>query len=293
MTDSFVPEKPASGGRGRIAIVFGEGDDFHNLHYLSKAFVPAWEKMGLTVVLHRGPDNPPPADVALLHVDLTATPAKYQALSRAYPKVLNIGVTDISKTKISDSTVRRDDGYTGAVIVKTNNNSAGLMEERQALRRGGLPWLIARARRILPWYCRSRLETYPIFDSVSELPALLWRNRDLIVQRFQPERDGPYYCLRTWTFLGDRETLSLSYSLDPVVKGRTVVRREKLTHVPPELRTIRARLGFDYGKFDYAIVDGRVVLYDVNRTPGFGGKEPNPTILANIEHLAKGILHYL
>jgi hypothetical protein len=30
---------------------------------------------------------------------------------------------------------------------------------------------------------------------------------------------------------------------------------------------MRARLGFDYGKFDYGIVDGQVVLYDVNRTP--------------------------
>jgi hypothetical protein len=27
-------------------------------------------------------------------------------------------------------------------------------------------------------------------------------------------------------------------------------------------------LGFHYGKFDYGIVDGKVVLYDVNRTPG-------------------------
>ena len=38
--------------------------------------------------------------------------------------------------------------------------------------------------------------------------------------------------------------------------------------VPEELRKIRAQLGFDYGKFDYGIVDGEVILYDVNRTPG-------------------------
>jgi hypothetical protein len=291
MTESSEP--PTSGLQGRIVIIFGEDDDFHRLHYLSKAFIPTWEKLGIEVVLHRGPENPPPADVALLHVDLTATPAKYQALSQAYPKVLNIGVTDISKSKISDATVRRNDGYTGAVIVKTNNNSAGLMEERQALKRGGLTRLITKLRRRLPWYLRAHLPDYPILDSASAIPALLWLNRDLIVQRFQPERDGPYYCLRTWTFLGDRETLSLSYSLDPVVKGRTVVRREKLTKVPPELRAIRDRLGFDYGKFDYAIIDGRVVLYDVNRTPGLGGNAPSPELLANVEYLAQGIRHYL
>jgi hypothetical protein len=286
-------ENPSSGLQGRIVIIFGEDDDFHGLHYLSKAFIPTWEKLGLKVLLHRGPENPPPADVALLHVDLTATPVKYQVLSQSYSKVLTIRVTDISKSKISDATVRRNDGYAGAVIVKTDNNSAGLMEERHALKRGGLPRLIAKLRRHLPWYLRAHLTDYPILDSASKIPSLLWLNRDLIIQRFQPERDGPYYCLRTWTFLGDRETLSLSYSLDPVVKGRTVLRREKLTQVPPELRATRDRLGFDYGKFDYADIDGRVVLYDVNRTPGLGGNEPSPELLANVEYLAKGIRHYL
>lgn len=32
----------------------------------------------------------------------------------------------------------------------------------------------------------------------------------------------------------------------------------------------REEEGFDYGKFDYAIVGGRVVLYDANRTPSLG-----------------------
>lgn len=55
-------------------------------------------------------------------------------------------------------------------------------------------------------------------------------------------------------------------SLSPVVKlGRTL---EPISDpVPPELREARRRLGFDYGKFDYGIVDGSMVLYDVNRTP--------------------------
>jgi hypothetical protein len=45
------------------------------------------------------------------------------------------------------------------------------------------------------------------------------------------------------------------------------VRRELVPEEPDELREIRRSLGFDFGKFDYSIVNGRVVLYDRNRTP--------------------------
>jgi hypothetical protein len=54
---------------------------------------------------------------------------------------------------------------------------------------------------------------------------------------------------------------------------------------------IRRELGFDYGKFDYGIVDGRVVLYDVNRTTGTAD---DPTCHAEtIEILAPGILDFV
>ncbi len=55
---------------------------------------------------------------------------------------------------------------------------------------------------------------------------------------------------------------------------------------------MRKDLGFDFGKFDYAIVDGRVVLYDVNRTPNLGNlpKEQKPP---NTRLLAEGIRAYL
>jgi hypothetical protein len=55
-----------------------------------------------------------------------------------------------------------------------------------------------------------------------------------------------------------------------VIKSHSVLRREPISDVPVELRQVRRELGFDFGKFDYGIVDGRVVLYDVNRTPMFG-----------------------
>ena len=39
---------------------------------------------------------------------------------------------------------------------------------------------------------------------------------------------------------------------------------------PGEIVALRQRLGFDFGKFDYVLHQGRSYLLDVNRTPAFG-----------------------
>ncbi len=50
------------------------------------------------------------------------------------------------------------------------------------------------------------------------------------------------------------------------MKASTAVRREPAP-VPDDLRLRRAELGFDFGKFDFVIHEGRAVLLDANRTP--------------------------
>jgi hypothetical protein len=112
------------------------------------------------------------------------------------------------------------------------------------------------------------------------------------VERFLPERDGNFYCLRTWVFLGPAETNSLCWAKSPIVKSHNVVKREAVPEVPQELRDIRQALGFDFGKFDYAIVDGRVVLYDVNRTPTLGNFDEE-VVRERLSTLASGIDAYL
>jgi hypothetical protein len=116
------------------------------------------------------------------------------------------------------------------------------------------------------------LRHYRVYPHSGLVPEGIWRNRNLIVERFLAERDGDLYCCRHWLFFGAREVGVRTYSREPVVKfvtGRRAVRSAEplFEPIPGELRAMRARLGFDYGKFDYGIVDGRVVLYDVNRTP--------------------------
>ena len=67
-----------------------------------------------------------------------------------------------------------------------------------------------------------------------------------------------------------------------------IVDFERLTEVPEELRQIRRDLKFDFGKFDYTMVDGRPVLFDANRTPTIGDF-PKERYLPLAQTLARGI----
>jgi hypothetical protein len=132
-----------------------------------------------------------------------------------------------------------------------------------------------------------------VFDSLAAVPVGVWRNPNLVVEKFLPERneDGEYL-LRIWVFLGDSEIYYQGVSRDPVVKGANTIRREFLdpADLPPSLRETRKRLGFDYGKFDFGLVDGEVVLYDVNRTPGFPRTaDESPMIGQAIQMLSRGL----
>jgi hypothetical protein len=277
-----------------IVILLHRHDTFDNPRYFLHETAEIWREKGLRVSVLYGPGPRVDADLAILHVNLTVVPDDYLAFVRQYPAVINGSVTDISKRLISTNLVCRGDGYQGQVIVKTNRNSGGCPEAR-LVKKGPLLRRCAHSlRKRLPWSCQSRLSVsdYHIFESVSQVPRVVWHNPDLVVERFLPECHDGFYCLRTWVFLGDRETNSLSYSDQPIVKSSNVLRRETVAEVPDELRQMRRHLGFDFGKFDYAIVNGRAILYDANRTPTLGNF-PKEQFLPNIRLLAEGIRAYL
>jgi hypothetical protein len=147
-----------------------------------------------------------------------------------------------------------------------------------------LAWL--ETKRSWPRRCWLPPDGYRVYGKRDQVPAAVWTNSNLVVERFVSEREGPYYCCRHWLFFGNREVGRRTMSLNPVVKADAKL--EALSDpVPDELRAIRQRLGFDYGKFDYGIVDGQVVLYDMNRTPG---STSNPQRQAQtVEALSPGI----
>jgi hypothetical protein len=76
----------------------------------------------------------------------------------------------------------------------------------------------------------------------------------------------------------------LARSQEPVIKGANILEFEEAP-TPPELYSIRQRLGFDYGRFDYVLRDGKVVLFDVNRTPAYDWFEETHQVASHQERL--------
>ena len=267
---------------------------FEKSVYFLNWFAKIWRRKGLKVTVIRGPGPFVEADLAILHIDLTEIPADYRSFVNQYPLVLNGQIKNISKRHISPNILQRKSSYQGSVIVKTNRNYGGMSEALLAQNGTFFQKRISVLRNKLPWALRSYLSIsdYQIFDSVKEVPRAVWFNRNLIVEKFIPERHDGHYCLRTWIFLGDRDLGLTSYSDQPIVKSSNVLRREIVSEVPEELRQIRQKLGFDFGKFDYVMNDGRVVLYDANWTPALGALQ-SKEFLPKIQNLAEGIRAYL
>lgn len=262
----------------RIAILAHERESQNNPYFL-RGIARLWREQGFEVVVHRGTAAPPAADLAIVHVDLTVVPDDYLALAAHFPVTLNGRLKDISKRRISRQLVTRGDGYDGPVMVKTDRNSGGLPE--LILERGGATRADVQ-----------ELLNYRVYRSPAAVPNGLWFDARWIVERFISERRDGLYCLRTWVCLGNRETHSLSYSQEPIIKSRNVIRREVLGEVPAELQRVRQELGVDFGKFDYALVDDEVVLYDVNKTPSLGRLSVED-MLPRLLLLAEGIHAYL
>lgn len=264
-----------------LAILTHETDDFWQRRYLVKLMIPHWEELGFRVVVVTKPEHFIPADVALMHIDLSVTPEKYRHLVERYPKVINARVFDIRKSVFSRLLINQDGLDAGKVIVKTDLNCGGWREFQCGVMESPIGpiirklncdalayrWL-ARIETRRPWRHR-RILSQQVFEKREDIPPGVWLNRNLVVERFMAERDGENYSCRLWLFFGNHEVSRRIISKSPIVKldGKT----EGISGpIPEELREIREKLGFDYGKFDYGIIDGKVVLYDVNRTPGAG-----------------------
>jgi len=241
-------------------VVLIEPYDVHLMHnYLVVRLARRWRAAGHRVEVHAGFADPPAADIAFLHVDLTVVPQPYLEAMRRYPVAVNGTLGDLRKRSYSRLLVRRDDDYAGPVFVKSDLNSGGRPEagKRNIARRLGHE---AGAQ------ARAASDVYQVYGSSGEVPAAFWEREDLVVEKFLPERDGEAYCLRQYFFLGDAEAGYLLRSRKPVVKGESGFSMEPAP-VAPGIRELRRQMRCDYGKFDYVLRDGRAVLLDANRTP--------------------------
>ena len=255
--------------------LFVDRHDTFGPEYMLHQIAQVWREQGHEVVITADLDPAIEADVAINHLDRTTLPLDLLSFFSRFPATINATALDISKQAISTNLVSKQDAYDGPVIVKTNANYGGLAEPAAR----GQGSILARAERAirqrLPWSLRASItpSEYRIFETARDVPAPVWSNTDLVVERLITEKRDGLYCGRAWVFLGDKESNTLVFANDPIVKAQNILTFERRSNdeIPANLRQRRAELGFDFGKFDYVIVDGEAVLFDANRTPSLPG----------------------
>jgi hypothetical protein len=274
-----------------LVVTLESSPDFKNKRSLLAHLSLAWEAQGNVVKVLQGTNQPPKADIAISHIDLTNVPDEYSVLLEKYPSTINIKVTSTSKALISQNLLGKSDSYEGEVIVKTANNYGGVPELIHRSESGLVQNTMMSGR---PWKRVEYLDTndYPRFNSINEVPQGVWQNNKLIVEKFLPEKDayGNFY-LRYWIFLGDKEISVLHKSQKAIVKD-TDHNSRIITEVPDELRIVRKEMGIDFGRIDYGIVNGKPVVYDINSTPACGENQIK-LIGSKLAELAEGIKLYI
>jgi hypothetical protein len=247
--------------------------------YLLYLLARLWERRGIRVHYLYGTSDFVKADVAFLHVDLSVVPQDYAFFARRYPIALNAKVLDIRKRRFSAISLNGPADYHGAVIVKTDLNAGGSPE--RGIRRETEPTLLRITRQALQLIWRNlgwcapgdRIVSpfkYEIYPAAARVPADIYREPRLIVEKFVPERRGRWYCHRRYFFLADAEVNQLWLGTRPICANDVDGVTEDITEVPipPALRDFRRRFGIDYGKIDYVLgKKGDIIVFDVNKTP--------------------------
>ncbi|HEX7705283.1 MAG TPA: hypothetical protein VF701_02395 [Thermoanaerobaculia bacterium] len=285
-------------GTKQLVVVHGPEGSLGDWTYFIRILIPEWESLGWSVTVVEDAQRFVPADLAIAHIDSTQIPEQWLDLLRRYPRVVNGGMTDISKRNISDPSLLEMDGWDGPVIVKTDANCAGRPDRNSRVQS------LARRFRPLGWAAKAAFrasdrlfgidprEPYPVFTSAREVPARLRRNSSLVLQRFVPERDGELYALRFCTYLGSRGITVRSRSAHPIVKARNIVDASEVEATPEVLEHVR-ELGGGYGKVDFVLDQGRPLILDVNPTPTYQGPKPSERVLRVAHELAPAIEEFL
>src|SRR5206468_6743644 len=178
--------------RRTIAILFHENNRKRDLYSYAVTFLAEfWRQDGHRVHNLFGTRKFVPADLLLIHFDLSVVPDEYLEFASRYPIALNKAAKDIRKSLISTNLVRPGDPYSGQVIVKTDLNYRGSPE--QILKRNPSRW-----KRLLPRrFIRNQPDgsgfttsfNYQIYNSLAEVPPMVFERNDLVVEKFLPEQE--------------------------------------------------------------------------------------------------------
>lgn len=282
----------------KIAVLFCDGEtnpQRYVVHYLAEC----WRAAGHEVVYLIGTGRFIPADLLLLHVDLSVVPSAYLSFADRYPKVLNRKITDIRKSRVSKLIVRPNDPWSGQVIVKSDLNYGGVPESDL-----GRTWLERRfpalklARKKAEGIIRQRTKFFPkvkyqIYPDLSLVPRSVFRSRHWVVEKFIPEFQNGLYHLRMHQFLGDRYFSTKAASTHEIIK---VGNSSSIIDIEPHPMVTQWQrdFGLDYGKLDYVVHSGEAILLDINKTIGaVAGPRFEAEVEARRQYLAAGIDKFL
>jgi len=294
VSDTLFSKLPAR----KIAVLFHERDQHRNPSaYLVHHLAGFWKEDGHEVIYLYGTRRFVPADIVLVHVNLSVVPDAYLEFASRYPIVLNGRIRDIRKSTFSSNLVRPGDAWEGPVIVKSDLNYAGAPE--RALQRTRLEqrWRVLRAVRRRVDHLRGASAPfgesfdYQIFDRAADVPPRFFADRHVIVEKFRPELEDGLYHVRIYMFLGDRWSCTRVGTRKPVVKSEPDARTETV-EPSPEVVAWRQELGLDYGKLDYVVNDGEVVRLDINKTTGASTYMDDETRRRNRRRQAEGLYSY-
>jgi len=263
----------------KIAILFHEKARGQPLNYLINHYAEFWREDGHEVLLLFGVSQFVPADLVIVHVDLSVVPDEYLKFAQRYPIVLNGEVKDIRKSTFSRLLLKPGDPYTGQVIVKSNFNYAAAPERTLEV--------ALDPRGFSASFFGTPLD-YQIFENLQAVPSVLFADPNIIVEKFLPELENGLYCMRMLHFLGDRITCVRRGSRNPIVNGSTQVHRE-LVEPHPEILRLRKAMKFEFGKFDYVVHEGQALLLDANKTVGMPNRADSPERMAEHRYRADGL----
>jgi len=242
-----------------------------------------WKQDGLTVNHLHGCDEYIPADVLIMHVDLSCIPDEYLQFASKFPTVINAGLVDIRKRTISPNILTETDVYGGLVIVKSDLNSGGAPERQVGIirRKAGFS-ILRKIKKLLkikdPSSIRKAMD-YIVYSNKSKVPNWVFNDDSLVVEKFLPEKHGNEYYQRRYYFLGDAEYNEIHATTVPIHAGDSddhCIRYWEEPSIPEALRAYRKEFKADYGKIDYVIRDGEMIVFDVNRTPSCGNVATDP-----------------
>jgi hypothetical protein len=266
----------------RIAILFHEKQREVSIDYLVHHYAAVWREDGHEVIPLHGVSQFVPADVIIVHVDLSVVPDEYLQFAKRYPVALNTEVKDIRKSTYSQLLLTKGDPHAGKVIVKSNYNYAGVPERALSVPLD--------PRGVSSSYFWSPMD-YQIYENSTAVPAILFDDPNVVVEKFQPEFADGLYWMRAMLFIGDTMSCSRMGGPEPIVNGSTRVKTE-IVEPHPNIVRLKETLKFDYGKFDYVIHEGRPILLDTNKTIGAPPPTNDPQILAARRYRAQGLYSF-